>query len=47
MSIIKLHDKYFKSYITAEKIEEAVQTLVNQVSNDLKDEKPAGTVWDG
>ncbi|SDX38558.1 adenylate kinase [Lutibacter oricola] len=41
MSIIKLHDKYFKSYISAEKIEEAVQTMVNQVSGDLdNDEKP-------
>lgn len=40
MSIIKLHDKYFKSYISKEKIEEAVQLLVNQISNDLKNEKP-------
>ena len=41
MSIIKLHDKYFKSYISAEKIEEAVQTMVNQVSKDLdNEEKP-------
>ncbi|MFD1293403.1 adenylate kinase [Lutibacter holmesii] len=40
MSIIKLHDKYFKSYISAEKIDEAVQALVTQVENDLKGEKP-------
>ena len=40
MNIIKLHDKYFKSYISSEKIDEAVQLLVNQVSNDLKDETP-------
>jgi adenylate kinase len=40
MSIIKLHDKYFKSYISSEKIEVAVQLLVNQVANDLKDEEP-------
>ena len=40
MSIIKLHDKYFKSYISAEKIDEAVQSLVTQVENDLKGEKP-------
>lgn len=40
MSIIKLHDKYFKSYISEEKILNAVQTLVDQVSKDLKGEKP-------
>jgi adenylate kinase len=40
MSIIKLHDKYFRSYISKEKIEKAVQFLVNQISNDLKNEKP-------
>lgn len=40
MSIIKLHDKYFKSYISADKIQIAVQTLVNQVSEDLQGEKP-------
>jgi len=38
MSIIKLHDKYFKTYISAKKIDEATQQLVDQVSNDLKDE---------
>lgn len=40
MSIIKLHDKYFKSYISAEKIDAAVQSLVNQVSTDLQGEIP-------
>jgi len=40
MSIIKLHDKYFKSYISADQIDTAVQTLVNQVSEDLKGEVP-------
>jgi adenylate kinase len=38
MSIIKLHDKHFKSYISAEKIQVAIQTLVDQVSEDLKNE---------
>lgn len=38
MSIIKLHDKYFKSYISANKIDEAIDQLVNQVSEDLKHE---------
>lgn len=40
MSIIKLRDKYFKTYITAEKIEEAVHILVEQVSKDCKNEIP-------
>lgn len=40
MSIIKLHDKYFKTYITAEKIAETVHILVEQVSNDCKNETP-------
>ncbi|RXP56141.1 adenylate kinase [Lutibacter sp. HS1-25] len=38
MSIIKLHDKYFKSYISAQKIDETIKNLVNQISEDLKDE---------
>lgn len=38
MSIIKLHDKYFKSYISAKQIDEAIQLLVEQVSEDLKNE---------
>jgi len=40
MSIIKLHDKFFKSYISEEKIHQAVQLLVQEVSNDLVGEKP-------
>jgi adenylate kinase len=41
MSIIKLHDKHFKSYIPAEKIDEAIQQLVTQISEDIKTvEKP-------
>ncbi len=40
MSIIKLHDKYFKTYITAEKIAEAVHILVEQVSKDCKNDTP-------
>ncbi len=40
MSIIKLNDKYFKSYISEEKIQNSVQVLVDQVSKDLKGEKP-------
>ncbi len=40
MSIIKLHDKHFKTYISAKKIDEAIDSLVAQISNDLKDETP-------
>lgn len=40
MSIIKLHDKYFKSYISEDKIQEAIKTLVKQVYEDCKDETP-------
>ncbi|MFD0760842.1 adenylate kinase [Lutibacter aestuarii] len=40
MSIIKLHDKYFKKYISEEQIEEAIQSLVKQVTNDCQNETP-------
>jgi adenylate kinase len=40
MSIIRLHNKYFKKYITQEKINEAVQTLVDKVYEDFKNETP-------
>ncbi len=40
MSIIKLHDKYFKSYISKEQIQEATKSLVKKVYTDCKDERP-------
>lgn len=40
MSTIKLHDKYFNSYLTKEKINEIVETLVQQVLEDCKEETP-------
>ncbi|WP_082703909.1 adenylate kinase [Lutibacter profundi] len=40
MSIIKLHDKYFKTYISEKKITEAIEQLVKQVYEDCKDENP-------
>jgi adenylate kinase len=40
MSIIKLHDKHFKTYISAKEIDESIKTLVAHISNDLKDETP-------
>jgi len=38
--MIKLHDKYFKPFISAEEIEEAISRLAQEVANDLKDEVP-------
>ena len=40
MGIIKLHDKYFKTYISEDKIASAVKRLVKQVSKDCKNETP-------
>ena len=40
MSIIKLHDKYFKPYITAAIIKEAVEKMAMNVEKDLKGEVP-------
>ncbi|WP_298371285.1 adenylate kinase [uncultured Lutibacter sp.] len=40
MSIIKLHDKYFKSYISEIQIQEAVESVVQKVYADCKDETP-------
>ncbi|REE82850.1 adenylate kinase [Lutibacter oceani] len=40
MSIIKLHDKYFKSYISEKLIHEAIESLVKQVYKDCKNETP-------
>ncbi len=38
--MIKLHDLYFKPFISAEKIDEAVQEMADQISLDLGDEIP-------
>jgi len=40
MSIIKLHDKYFKQYISSDQINKSIDKLVEQVANDCKGEKP-------
>lgn len=40
MSIIKLHDKYFKSYIRQEEIDKAITKLVKEIEADLPGEKP-------
>jgi len=38
--MIKLHDLYFKPFISAEEIDDAVQKLVDQIAADLGDEIP-------
>lgn len=38
--MIKLHDKYFKKFITEAQIQEAVARMATEMSNDLKDEQP-------
>lgn len=38
--MIKLHDKYFKPFLSEKDIEHAVDTLVRQIATDMKDEVP-------
>jgi len=38
--VIKLHDLYFKPFITAQEIDDAVTRMVNQIAEDLGDEIP-------
>jgi adenylate kinase len=38
--VIKLHDKYFKPYITAKQIEKAIDAMVAKVANDFATEVP-------
>ncbi|WP_092579320.1 adenylate kinase [Hyunsoonleella jejuensis] len=40
MNVIKLHDKYFKPFISAKEIEAAVDSMVSEIANDLGDEIP-------
>lgn len=40
MSIIKLHDKYFKNFISKNEIDGAIKSVATQIYNDLKDEVP-------
>ncbi|MBS3993599.1 MAG: adenylate kinase [Bacteroidetes bacterium] len=40
MSIIKLHDKYFKNFISKEELDKAIKKLAIQIYNDLKGETP-------
>ena len=38
--MIKLHDKYFKPFISAQEIDEAITKMVDEIANDLGDEIP-------
>ncbi|MBO6606189.1 adenylate kinase [Psychroserpens sp.] len=38
--MIKLHDLYFKTFISEEEIDAAVQRMVDEISNDIQDEIP-------
>ena len=38
--MIKLHDKYFKPFISEEEIDGALDRMVDQIANDLQDEVP-------
>lgn len=40
IKVIKLHDKYFKPFISANEIEVAVDRMVSEIANDLGDEIP-------
>ncbi len=40
MSIIKLHDSYFKPYISKKKIELIIEQMVKQIATDCKGETP-------
>ncbi len=40
MSVVKLHDSYFKTYISSDKIANAVDLLVKQVEGDCKNDVP-------
>ena len=38
--MIKLHDRYFKPFISAEEIDTAVQNMADAIASDLGDEIP-------
>lgn len=40
MTTIKLHDKYFKPFISAQEIDSAIARMVDEVSKDIGDEIP-------
>ena len=40
MSLIRVHDKNFEPYLTAEQIDTAIQNLANQINRDYADKRP-------
>ena len=38
--MIKLHDKYFKPFISSSEIDDAITVMVDKISKDLGDEIP-------
>lgn len=38
--MIKLHDKYFKPFISAQEIDDAITKMVEEIANDMGDEVP-------
>ncbi len=40
VKVIKLHDKYFKPFISAQEIDDAVSRMVDKIATDLGDEIP-------
>nr|WP_209309662.1 adenylate kinase [Tamlana crocina] len=40
VTVIKLHDKYFKPFISAQQIDEALQRMANDIAKDVGDEIP-------
>jgi adenylate kinase len=38
--VIKLHDKYFKPFISAHQIDEALERMASEIANDIGDEVP-------
>ncbi len=40
MTVIKLHDLYFKPFISEQEIDSAVQRMVDEIAKDFKDEMP-------
>ena len=40
MQKLKINDKYFKKYISSDKVQKTVETIAEQIRNDYKDKTP-------
>lgn len=40
MSIIKIHDKYFKPYLSSDKIDKAITKIADEINKDLEGQTP-------